>query len=108
MIREPDMSCQGHNSLAYSNSKTIQELNKIYNRNDILLFEKSTIYSNYIKTEETVIAKNISPIYISKTIDVPRSLRKIKFKEEKTTNNYEINSLDADSISPIINYVPKK
>ena len=90
------------------NSKTIQELNKIYNRNDILLFEKSTIYSNYIKTEESVIAKNISPIYISKTIDVPRSFRKIKLKEEKTTNNYEINSLDEDSISPVINYVPKK
>ena len=90
------------------NSKTIQELNKIYNKNDILLYEKSIIYSNYIKTEETIITKNISPINISKEIDNPIKLEiKIKNKEEnknKRTSN-EINTPDDDST---INYVPKK
>ena len=90
------------------NSKIIQELNKIYNKNDILLYEKSIIYSNYIKTEETIITKNISPINISKEIDNPIKLEiKIKNKEEnknKRTSN-EINTPDDDST---INYVPKK
>jgi len=32
------------------NSQTIQEIEKIYNKNNILLLEKGIIYSNYIKT----------------------------------------------------------
>ena len=97
-----------HKSNIRINSKTIQELNQLYNRSDILLFEKSMIYSNYIKTEETIIAKNISPINITKTLDIPRTKRKIKYDEEIKNYKYEVNSLDEDSTSPVINYVPKK
>ena len=92
------------------NSKTIQELNKLYNKNDILLYEKSIIYSNFIKTEETVISKNISSINISKTIDKPKTRAKTKIKN-KIENDiiFEINSYEEEeSASPIINYVPKK
>ena len=92
------------------NSKTIQELNKIYNKNDILLYEKSIIYSNYIKTEETIITKNISPINISKEIDNrPKLENKMKNKEENKNKNtiYEIHT-PPDDDSTTINYVPKK
>ena len=91
------------------NSKTTQELNKIYNKNDILLYEKSIIYSNYIKTEETIITKNISPINISKEIDNhPKLEIKIQNnnKEDNKNTTYEINTPDDDSTT--INYVPKK
>ena len=94
------------------NSRTIQELNKLYNKNDILLFEKSIIYSNYIKTEETIISKNISPINITKTIDKidkPKIISKSKNKKMLDNNIiFEIKSCEEDSPSPIINYVPKK
>ena len=51
------------------NSKTIQELNAVYNQSDILLHEKSTVYSNYIKTEETIISRSISPIIRSRIVN---------------------------------------
>ena len=43
------------------NSQTIQEIEKIYNRNNILLSEKGIIYSNYIKTETKIFPPNIHP-----------------------------------------------
>ena len=96
------------------NSKTIQELNAIYN-NDILLFEKSTIYSNYIKTEETIISNNISSIHLTKTISHPiiktRTRNKNKDKNKEETNKIsiiEMTSLEEDSTSPIISDFPKK
>ena len=93
------------------NSKTIQELNSLYN-NDILLFEKSTIYSNYIKTEETVISNNNSSINISKTISQPlfkpRTRNKNKIKEESNRLSIiEMTSMEEESTSPIIDF-PKK
>jgi hypothetical protein len=93
------------------NSKTIQELNALYN-NDILLFEKSTIYSNYIKTEETVISNNNSSINISKTISQPlfkpRTRNKNKIKEESNRLSIiEMTSMEEESTSPIIDF-PKK
>ena len=36
------------------NSTTIQDIEKIYNRNNILLSEKGIIYSNYVKTETRI------------------------------------------------------
>ena len=44
------------------NSKTIQEIEKLYNTNNILLSEKSIIYSNYVKTEIKIYPPNIKPI----------------------------------------------
>ena len=100
------------------NSKTIQELNKLYNKNDILLYEKSTIYTNYIKTEETVIS-NISSINISKTLNElvvqpntnSKGRNKIKNKNKSIEENkmqFEFNSLEEDSSSPIKSFFPKK
>ena len=98
------------------NSKTIQELNKIYNRNDILLYEKSTLYTNYIKTEETVIS-NISSFNLSKTInelaEKPISKGIIKNKDknkrkEESIIQFDLHSLEEDSASPIMNFLQKK
>ena len=114
------------------NSKTIKELNEAYNKNDILLFEKSTVYYNYIKTEETIISNNASTINIIKEINRPvsKSVNKINSKnEEKNINininknkeksvnknnivnkfdKFEFNSIEEDSGSPIMSFFPKK
>ena len=98
------------------NSKTIQELNKIYNRNDILLYEKSTLYTNYIKTEETVIS-NISSFNLSKTINelVEKPINKgiIKNKDknkrkEESIIQFDLHSLEEESPSPVMSFFPKK
>ena len=98
------------------NSKTIQEINKLYNRSNILLFEKSTIYSNYIKTGETIISRNISPINIVKTLNIDNNynnnINKIKSKnnkkEEVKISHIEVIPHEDDSVSPIICFVPQK
>lgn len=94
------------------NSKTIQELNQLYNQSNILLYEKSTIYSNYIRTEETIISKNISPINITKTLNKSQSKSKIKNKTKSRLDNkitqFGISSLEDDSASPQISFFPKK
>ena len=51
------------------NSKTIEELEKVYNRSNILLIEKGIIYSNYIKDEIRIYPnKKITPIYREKSV----------------------------------------
>lgn len=104
------------------NSRTVEEINKIYNQYDILLHEKSTIYTNYIKTEETMItkstfiSKNISPKTISKSENKVKKTQKSKKKSmRKSTNRYEnrisqieINSPNEDTPSPMISFLPKK
>lgn len=92
------------------NSKTIQELNQIYNQNNILLFEKSKIYSNYIRTEETVISKNMSPLNITKTLNKSQSKNKFKtrIRLDHKISQFGMSSFDDDSVSPIKNFFPKK
>ena len=85
------------------NSKTIEELEKVYNRSNILLIEKGIIYSNYIKDEIRIYPnKKITPIYREKSV---------KNKVEKK-NNYklEVNgpSYEEEVVSPIINFIPNK
>ena len=84
------------------NSKTIEELEKVYNRSNILLIEKGIIYSNYIKDEVKIYPnKKIIPIYREKSV---------KNKIEKTNNKLETNgpSYEEEVASPIINFIPKK
>jgi len=84
------------------NSKTIEELEKVYNRSNILLIEKGIIYSNYIKTEVRIYPnKQITPIYREKSV---------KNKVEKTNYKLEVNgpSYEEEVVSPIINFIPKK
>ena len=84
------------------NSKTIEELEKVYNRSNILLIEKGIIYSNYIKDEVKIYPnKKIIPIYREKSV---------KNKIEKTNNKLETNgpSYEEEVVSPIINFIPKK
>ena len=83
------------------NSKTIQELEKVYNRNNILLCEKGIIYSNYIKTETKIYPPNIRPIIKFKSVEK---------KSEKNKIKIEMNgpSYDEEVISPILNFIPKK
>ena len=94
------------------NSKTIQELNSKYN-NDILLFEKSMVYSNYI-TEETIILNNRPLINAQKTINksINKSRNKIKKKNKSKDDNkithFDLNSFEEDSASPIMSFFPKK
>ena len=92
------------------NSKTIQELNQVYNQNNIILYEKSRIYSNYMRTEETIISKNMSPINVTKTLNKSQSKKqfKTKIKLEPKISQFGIPSMDDDSASPIKNFFPKK
>ena len=84
------------------NSKTMDELGKVYNRSNILLIEKGIIYSNYIK-DEIIIFPNqkITPIYREKSV---------KNKIEKTSYKLEVNgpSYEEEVASPVINFIPKK
>ena len=84
------------------NSKTMDELGKVYNRSNILLIEKGIVYSNYIKTEIRIYPnKKITPIYREKSV---------KNKVEKSNYKLEINgpSYEEEAASPIINFIPKK
>mgnify|MGYP003571366733 CR=1 FL=1 len=84
------------------NSKKIEELEKVYNRSNILLIEKGIIYSNYIKEEVRIYPnKKITPIYREKSV---------KNKVEKTNYKLEVNgpSYEEEVVSPIINFIPKK
>ena len=113
------------------NSKTIQEINQLYNRSDILLFEKSTVYFNYIKTEEKIISRHnnrFSPVNMPKK--EPEINKNINNSNNKNNKNNKANknkskrnekldtksslievsyySIEEDSASAVISYVPKK
>ena len=113
------------------NSKTIQEINQLYNRSDILLFEKSTVYFNYIKTEEKIISRfnnSFSPKKMPKL--EPKTNKNINKSNNKNSKNNKSNknkakrnekietktsqievscySIEEDSASPVMSYVPKK
>ena len=113
------------------NSKTIQEINQLYNRSDILLFEKSTVYFNYIKTEEKIISRcgnRFSPVNMPKK--EPEINKNINNSNNKNNKNNKANknkskrnekldtksslievsyySIEEDSASAVISYVPKK
>ena len=84
------------------NSKSIEEFEKLYNRSNILLSEKGTIYSNYVKTVMRIYPnKNIPPKYREKSV---------QNKVEKTNYKLEVNgpSYEEDVVSPIVNFIPKK
>ena len=83
------------------NSKTIQEIEKVYNRNNILLTEKGILYYNYIKTGMKIYPNNIIPI---------NRVKSVKKKIENTNYILELNgqSYEEDVVSSIINYIPKK
>ena len=109
------------------NSKTIQEINQLYNRSDILLFEKSTVYFNYIKTEEKIISRNnnrfSSPVNMpKKEPEINKNIIKSNIKSNKSNktnrNKSKRNekfetevsycSIEEDSASAVISFVPKK
>ena len=84
------------------NSKSIEEFEKLYNRSNILLSEKGTIYSNYVKTVMRIYPnKNIPPKYREKSV---------QNKVEKTNYKLEVNgpSYEEEVVSPIVNFIPKK
>ena len=87
------------------NSKTTQEMNKSYNIYNILLSEKSRVYSNYVITEEKIVpnnifSHNIIPIHSVKTIIQNKKVE----KPIKLLNS----TFEEDSLSPIISIFPKK
>ena len=83
------------------NSQTIQEIEKIYNRSNILLTEKGIFYSNYIKTETKIFPPNIHPKF---------RIKSVQKTIEKSKNKLELigSSNDDDVVSPILNFFPKK
>ena len=83
------------------NSKTIQEIEKVYNKNNILLSEKGTIYSNYVKTGIKIYPPSIKPFYKFKSVE--KKIEKSKIKMEFVGPSYE-----DEIISPILNFIPKK
>ena len=83
------------------NSKTIQEIEKVYNKNNILLSEKGTIYSNYVKTGIKIYPPSIKPFYKFKSVE--KKIEKSKIKLEFVGPSYE-----DEIISPILNFIPKK
>ena len=87
------------------NSKTIPELNKLYTLKDIQLYEKPIIYSNYVKTEESILPKiKLNP---GPPIKISKSLAKIRGRK-KSKKIIERPSLEEDSVSPSNSYIPKK
>lgn len=85
------------------NSRTIREINNNYNLYNILLSEKTKYYFNYVKTEEKIVANNISQSQMN-TSRVVSKEKKLE-KPNKLLNK----SFDEDSInSPILNFVPQK
>ena len=83
------------------NSKTIQKIEKVYNKNNILLSEKGTIYSNYVKTGIKIYPPSIKPFYKFKSVE--KKIEKSKIKLEFVGPSYE-----DEIISPILNFIPKK
>jgi len=84
------------------NSKPIEELEKVYNRSNILLSEKGTVYSNYVITVMRIYPnKNIPPKYREKSVNN---------KVEKTNYKVEMNypSYEDEVVSPVVNFIPKK
>lgn len=89
------------------NSKTIQEINKLYTLNDIQLFEKPALYSHYVKTEETVVPKIERPqIKMSKSVNKIRS--KKKSRVVLNTEKEKKSSIEEDLASPLNSFFPKK
>ena len=83
------------------NSQTIQEMEKVYNENNILLSEKDTIYSNYVKTGIKIYPPCIKPIVKYKSVE--RKIEKSKIKLEIVGPSY-----DEEILSPILNFIPIK
>ena len=83
------------------NSQTIQEMEKVYNKNNILLSEKDTIYSNYVKTGIKIYPPCIKPIVKYKSVE--RKIEKSKIKLEIVGPSY-----DEEILSPILNFIPIK
>jgi hypothetical protein len=83
------------------NSKTIQEIEKVYNKNNILLSEKGTIYSNYVKTGIKIYPPIIKPL---------NKFKSVEKKNEKSKIKLEIIGLsyDEEILSPILNFFPIK
>lgn len=86
------------NSNIMINSKTTQEMNKIYNSYTILLSESAKIYSNYV----TIISK-IAP---NKEIK-PSERRSLLPRKKEEFNFKDINSSFGSNYS-IIHYIPRK
>ena len=85
------------------NTKTIQELNKSYDLYNMLLSERTTIYFNYVKTEERIYPNNIKPINIRKMVSTHKKVEKpVKILNITTTIEE-----DDCSNSPI-NFFPQK
>ena len=84
------------------NTKTIQELNKSYDLYNILLSEKTTIYFNYVKTEERIYPNNIKPINIRKMASTHKQMEKpVKILNITTT-------IEDDGSNSPINFFPQK
>ena len=99
------------------NSKTISEINQLYNLNEIQQIEKPVLYSHYVKTEETVVPKSKSQekvnIRISKSVNKIRTRKKYKNKSNNLNKNAkqktkEKATLDEESVSPLNSFFPKK
>ena len=85
------------------NSTTIQDIEKIYNRNSILLSEKGIIYSNYVKTEI-----RIYPPIIYRENRYKSSEKQISNKPKIKLEIVEGSTPEEDIVSPILNFFPKK
>ena len=85
------------------NSTTIQDIEKKYNRNNILLSEKGIIYSNYVKTETRIYPPIINHANRYKSAE--------KQINNKPKTNIELiigSTPEEDIVSPILNFLPKK
>ena len=68
-----------------SNDKTIPELNKLYTLKDIQLYEKPMIYSNYVKTEESILPK--IKLHPGPPIKISKSMAKIRGRKKNEKIN---------------------
>ena len=81
------------------NSKKINDINKAYNSEEILLSETTKIYSNYVEMIEKSYPIDIKKAKTSRKI---RSIKKNKEQIIKTMNSsFELNN-------PVIDFIPKK
>ena len=87
------------------NSKTMQEMNKSYNIYNILLSEKSKIYSNYVITEEKIVPNNIFNHNIIQSHSIKTIIQNKKIEKPIKLLN---STYEEDSLSPIISIFPKK
>ena len=83
------------------NSTSIQDIEKIYNRNNILLSEKGIIYSNYVKTKAIIYPPIIHHVNRFKSIEKQIDKKKIKLEFIGSFPEEEM-------VSPILNFIPKK